>query len=140
MGRAALSARWRERARAIREMTFGDGAEGWNNVLGRRSTLHTEGRSAWSRVECELGTIRYCYLPFEPDLRMGESLCFAPGSKAMGAVPFRGRCAVSFWVSGRRWRLLREQRATEEKRMGSPPVGHPSKVTNAWKALWQHMQ
>jgi hypothetical protein len=24
--------------------------------------------------------------------------------------------------------------------MGSPPVGHPPEVTNAWKAFWQHMQ
>jgi hypothetical protein len=124
----------------VREMTFGDGAKGWNNELGRRWTWHTEGRSAWSRTACELGTVRYRHLPLEQDLRMSEPLFFAPGSKAMGAVPFRRNCTLSRWVSGLRWRLLGEQRAAEEKRMGSPPVGYPPEITNAREAFWQHME
>ena len=46
---------------------------------------------------------------------------------------------MSRWSSGLRWRLLSEQRAAEEKRRASPPVGHPPEVTDAGKAFWQHM-
>ena len=34
---------------------------------------------------------------------------------------------------------MSEQRAAEEKRRASPPVGHPPEVTDAGKAFWQHM-
>ena len=105
----------------------------------RRSTRHTGTRSAYSRTECELGTVRYRHLPFEQDLRVSEPLGFAPRSKAMRALPFRSTCTVSGWGRGLRWRLLSEQRAAEEKRRASPPVGHPPEVTDAGKAFWQHM-
>ena len=58
----------------------------------------------------------------------------------MGALPFRGNCAASRRVNKLRWRLLSQQRAAEEKRRASSPIGHPSEVTNAGKAFWQHMQ
>ena len=81
------------------------------NEPERRSTRHTGTRSAYSRTECELGTVRYRHLPFEQDLRVSEPLGFAPGSKAMRALPSRRNCTVSGWGSGLRWRLLSEQRA-----------------------------
>lgn len=109
------------------------------NEPERRSTRHTGTRSAYSRTECDLGTVRYRHLPFEQDLRVSEPLRFAPRSKAMRALPFRRNCTVSGWGSGLRWRLLSEQRAAEEKRRASPPVGHPPEVTDAGKAFWQHM-
>lgn len=71
---------------------------------------------------------------------MSKPLGFAPRSKAMGALPFRGSRVVSGWGSGPRWRLLREQRAAKEERRASPSVGHPPEVTDAWKAFWQHVQ
>ena len=109
------------------------------NEPERRSTRHTGTRSAYSRTECELGTVRYRHLPFEQDLRVSEPLGFAPRSKAMRALPFRRNCTVSGWGSGLRWRLLSEQRAAEEKRRASPPVGHPAEVADAGKAFWQNM-
>jgi hypothetical protein len=52
--------------------------EGMFEEFGRRSTRHTGTRSAQSRTECELGTVRYRHQPFKQDLRMSEPLFFAP--------------------------------------------------------------